>query len=1109
MRSIFILAFISLLNISASVYSQSTQLNIDVREPTIRDVFKLIESQSEFRFFYNDNFTDLNKKVTYHTPSARVEEILNTILAQSDMSYKVLENNLIVIAPTAELKQGNTVTGTVTDHDGEPIPGVNVVIKGSTTGVVTDIDGKFSINVPDKEAILAFSFVGYASQEMAVRDQTNINVTLQEDTREIEEVVVVGYGTQKKVNLTGAVAAVKVDEALANRSLTNVSTGLQGLLPGLAISQNSGMAGKNNVSMYIRGVGTVNNANPLVVVDGMPDVDINRIDMNDIESVSVLKDAASSAVYGSRAANGVILITTKSGKGSKTKVNFSGSYAISNPTNNIEFMADYPRAMTVHQRNTDVNTLPADYQFKNGTIDQWLALGMIDPLRYPNTDWWDWILRQGELQKYNISASGSNDKSNFFASAGYMKEKGLQINNDYSLYTARFNYDYKVRHNMNTGIKFNGNWSKYTYARADGFTATGGGDVWDMRFAIAGITPYDPVSGYFGGAMAYNDDAAAFNPYTEYINRLNYQNRQEANISSYLDWTPVKGLTARVDYALSYYNQFRWSANTPNKAYNFQTETFTARTYVADNAPVSNDTNTGYKTQLTGQLNYHVTIARRHELNILAIYSEEYWYSRSQAASRNDRLHPSLHEIDAALTDVQSNGGSSETEGLRSYIGRLNYSAYDKYLLELNFRVDGSSKFYPGNQYGFFPSAAVGWRFSEEDFVKNFTEQWLTSGKIRVSYGSLGNNSGVSRYEQKETLATYNYYLGSSVVKGFVNSKMINQDLSWETTTVFNAGLDLGFLRNRLTAELDYYDRLTTDMIRPSDFSIHLSGAYNPAPRRNIGNMRNRGIEANLTWQDRKGDFRYSVNINIAYNQNRLEKWNEYLSKGATSNGLTTYIDMPSAYVYAYEAIGIAQTWEDVYKATPQGASPGDILMKDVNGDGQITAEDMVAMPKHQTDRPHTNYGLNFHASWKGIDLSFMLQGGLGRKQFWLTQFNQGNLENSNRYASSWDHWNLPWSWDNRGGEWPRLGVAGRNRSNSTFWLDNLNYLRIKNVQLAYSLPKRWVDKIKIDNIRIYGSGENLFTITKYRGIDPEKQINVSDLYPLLKSFSFGINITF
>ena len=1012
---------------------------------------------------------------------------------------------LLVTSMNVYAQQGITITGTVSDN-GDPLPGVNITVKGTSAGTISDIDGNYRITVPGANAVLLFSFVGYINAEVQVGNQRQINVNLSEDTQLLDEVVVIGYGIQKKVNLTGAVAAVVVEEHMADRTLSNVTTGLQGFLPGLEISQNSGMAGKNDVSMFIRGIGTVNNATPLIVVDGMPDVDINRIDMNDIESVSVLKDAASSAVYGSRAANGVILITTKSGKGSKTKINFSGSYAIANPTKKLEFMADYPRALTLHQQAAATNTLPANQTYKNGSIDQWMALGRIDPLRYPNTDWWDWILRQGVMQKYNISASGSNDKSNFFASIGIFDEKGLQVGNDFKRYNVRFNYDYQIRRNINTGIKFDGNWSKFIYAMADGFTDDDSSNTagFDLVAAIAGVTPYDPISGYYGGAMAYNEDAQAFNPYTRYVNQLNNQNRQEANLSAYLDWSPIKGLTARIDYALSYYNQFRYVANMPNRAYNFQTERFGSRTYVAENAGIGNYTSTGYKTLLTGRLNYQVTLAKNHSINVLALYSEEFWYDRSQNSSRNDRLHPSLHEINAALTDIQGTAGTSSTEGLLSYIGRLNYTAYDRYLLEVNFRLDGSSKFFPGHQYGFFPSAAVAWRFTEENFIKSLTKEWLSAGKLRVSYGSLGNNSGVSRYQQKETLGTNNYYLGAgsggSVVKGFVNTKMINQDLSWETTTVFNAGLDLGFLKNRLTAELDYYNRLTTGMIRPSNFSLHLSGAYDPAPRRNIGNMRNQGVEGNFTWRDRMGDFKYSVNLNASYNKNRLEKWNEFLAKG------TRFLNMPSNFVYAYEAIGIAQTWEDVYKATPQSASPGDLLIKDINGDGQISSEDMVAMPKYQTNRPHTNYGMNLHGSWKGIDLSLMFQGAAGRKVFWLTSYNNVNFSTT-RFASSWDHWEKPWSWENRDGDWPRLGGNSRNRNSSTFWLDSTSYLRLKNVQLGYSLPKKWMEKINIGSVRIFGSGENIFTITKFRGIDPEKQSHISDVYPLVSSYTIGLNI--
>ena len=555
------------------------------------------------------------------------------------------------------------------------------------------------------------------------------------------------------------------------------------------------MAGRNGASLLIRGLGTVNSANPLIVVDGMPDVDINRININDIESISVLKDATSASVYGSRAANGVVLITTKSGKGQKrVSINFNSATAITTPTQGFSFMADYPRALTLHQRRDATNTLaPALQRFKNGTIDQWMALGMTDPLRYPNTDWWNIIMQNGTFQNYNLSASGGDDRSNFFLSAGLRDERGLQINNEYRLYNARFSFDYKLRDNMNAGAKFNGNWSTFTYALEEGFTDPAPTNTagFDMQYAISGITPYDPATGYFGGVMAYGEDPQAYNPYTVYVNTLNHQNRQEANVYLYWDWTPFKGLTGTIDYGLNYYNQFQWNANIPNQAYNFQLNTFGSRVYVGPNAGVGNSTFTGYKTIMNAKLNYHTVIKKDHDINALFVYAEEYWYDRFQGTGRNDRLHPSLHEVDAALTDVQSTGGNSTTEGLRSYIGRVNYTAYNKYLLEANFRIDGSSKFLPGSQYGFFPSVALGWRFTEEEFLRPHTESFLDNGKLRVSYGTLGNNSGVGRYEQQETLAANNYIIGNSIQRGFVNSKMVNKFLTWEESSVFNVGMDL------------------------------------------------------------------------------------------------------------------------------------------------------------------------------------------------------------------------------------------------------------------------------------------------------------------------------
>lgn len=1083
-------------------------VTLTAKDMSLQDAFSIIRKQTGYVFFYNHDLLEKAKPITVEIKNQPISEAVSACLRNQPFDFHIEDKTVFIVekkpAPVLEkpfLPQpySDTVYGKVTDEKGDPVPGATVMVKGSTAGTVSDVNGKFEIQATATDSLL-FRYVGYQPHTEHVGSRHTINVQLQLSSSELNQLVVIGYGAQKKVNLVGSVSSVQVDQTLSSRAVQNVSSALEGLAPGLAVTQSSAMAGNNKASLLIRGLGTVNNSSPLVVVDGMPDVDINTLDINDIASISVLKDATSAAVYGSRAANGVILVTTKSGKGAKkTTINFTGSLAIEKPINSYSFLSNYAKALTVEQRQSAVNTLPSNQTFKNGTIDQWLALGMIDPLQYPNTDWWNIIMRTGALQNYNVSASGGSDKSNFYVSVGMKDEVGLQINNNYSQYNARFSYDYKLVNNMNVGVKFYGDWWKTTFYNPDGFTNSSSTGGFDIEYAVAGITPYDPATGYYGGVMAYNEDPQAYNPYTYYVNNLNHQNRQDLTTSAYWDWTPIKGLTARVDYALTYYNQFLWSAAMPNQAYNFQTNSFASRVYVGDNAGVSNQTATGYKTMLNGQLNYHVLLAGHHDLSALVVYSEEYWYGRSLAASRNDRLYPSLHEINAALPSIQSNGGTSDAEGLRSYIGRINYTAYDKYLFEADFRYDGSSKFLNGSRYGFFPSVALGWRFTQEDFISRFTNRFLSSGKIRANYGSLGNNSGVGRYEQQETLDAKNYMVGSNIVKGFANSKMINRNLTWETTSILDIGLDLGFLNDRLTATLDYYNRLTRGMLRPSDMSILLTGAYD-APRKNIGNLRNKGVEADLTWNDRIGTVRYSLGLNASYNATVLEKWNEYLGRG------TTFLNMPYHFLLSYEDEGIAQTWQQIYNATPQGASPGDILRKDLNGDGRIDGNDMKAYPYRQTDRPTTYFGLNGNVSWKGFDVGFLLQGSAGRWAYWLTNYNKVNFT-AQRYASSDWQWQDAWSVENRNSLLPRLG-GSNNGQNSQFWLYSMRYLRLKNLQVGYSLPQSIVRKAHISDFRIFGSAENLLTMTPWPGLDPEIQGDPNGMYPLVKSFSFGVNMT-
>ena len=1079
----------------------AAQISLSVKNRPMRGVIKELEETTEYRFFYNDGIKGLNSPISVDVEDADINAVMDAIAKQANVAYVLKSGHQIVLSSVKTVQQqGNKkVTGTITDPKGEPIIGANVVVKGSTNGTITDIDGHFSIEVTPN-AILQVSYIGYVAQDVPVGNKDNLVISIHEDTQKLDEVVVVGYGSQKKVNLTGAVEQVTSD-VFEGRPTANATQMLEGVVPNLNISLSDGKPGRT-ADFNVRGAGSINGGSALVLIDGV-EGDPSMLNPNDIESISVLKDAASASIYGSRAANGVILITTRTGKKGKTSINFTGSYAIEKPSRSYDFMDDYPRALTLQQFRAASGTKRESYNFKDGTIDQWMALGMIDPLRYPNTDWFDTFMRTGTLQNYTLSATGGNDKSNFYISIGMMDKEGIQMKNDFKRYNTRFNYDYNMFNNVKVGARFDGNWSEFTYSGyADGITNndtsdSGGGD---MQYAVAGVTPYDPVTGRYGGVMAYGEDIQAYNPYAFFDSRNPKQTRQQLNGSIYLDWNVFKGFTAHVDYALSFSNYFQKRADTPTgAAYDFQTGKDIGRYYVADNVGVSDNNTTNYKTQLNGRLQYETTIAQNHNIGAMFVYSEEYWHTRSTGASRNDRIHPSTSEINSALTNVQSNSGSSASEGLRSYIGRMNYSAYDKYLLEFSFRVDGSSKFIKGHQYGFFPTVAVGWRFTEEEFLKKYLSSWLSSGKLRASWGKLGDNSGVGRFEQLETLTAMNY-MSSDVVKGFVNKKMINKDLSWEVSTDINVGLDLGFLNNRLRTEIDFYNRLRTGMNRPSQMSIHLTGAYS-APRANIGDLLNRGLELNLTWKDKIGNVEYSVNLNGAYNRTVLKEWNEFLSRG------WVYLDMPYHFLYVYENNGIAQTWQDIYNNTPQGLSPGDVIRKDLNGDGIIDGKDKKAYPNIQRDRPTTTYGITLQAAWKGFDISMLFNGGLGRKDFWLTDFNNTAFADR-RYASTWDHWTEPWSLENRGGEWPRLGTS-TDRSDNSYWLYNMNYLRMKNIMLGYNLPKKLLSKISMTNLRIYASAENLFTVTQYPGLDPEKKNSARDLYPINRSFSIGLNVSF
>lgn len=722
---------------------------------------------------------------------------------------------MILLCAVLPASAQNRISGRAVDENGDGVIGAVVTQKGSSGGAVTDLDGGWSLEItPADKIVLTFSCLGYTTVTYEAKEgEKVINVVMNSESTLLEETVVVGYGTQKKINLTGSVSAVVVGEDFGDKPVANISSGLAGLVPGLAVAQASGEAGNNSAELLIRGLGTVNDASPLIVIDGMPDLTLDRVNMEDVESISVLKDASAAAVYGARGANGVILITTKSGKSAqKTQVRLSTSCAITQPTNTFHFMTDYARAMHLQQRRHGVSAMLSDLYFKDATVDEWLAMQMIDPYNYPNTDWWNLITRNGMLLKVNVSATGKTDASNFYVSGGYQKENGQFINNTHDRYNIRFNYDYKIRKSIDVGVRFDGNWT-VTQTSATG-------NLWN---SIAGILPYDAESGRYGGTMAYGESIDGINnPLAMLNSTITNKNRQEANVSAYINWKPVKGLKLGADYYVHYYHSFSAYAPMPTgAAYNFQTGEDTALTFVPSTAGISNNSATGWKTQLNLKAEYQHTFAKKHELSAMFLYNEEANFSRSLMASREERIDPSLSEINAALKNIQDNSGTSARSGLRSFVGRINYTALNRYLLEVNARYDGYSRFSRGRQWGLFPSISAGWRFTDEPwFSKAVPHKIMNLGKLRMSYGSLGNNTGVSNYQQLNTLNSTNYFVNETIVPALVSTKIINEGLTWEKTTIFDVGLDLAFLNNRLTFEGDFYNRLTEGMIQSSDASL-------------------------------------------------------------------------------------------------------------------------------------------------------------------------------------------------------------------------------------------------------------------------------------------------
>lgn len=998
----------------------------------------------------------------------------------------------------ATTQQAGICKGLVKDATGESVIGASVVVKGTTNGTITDFDGNFSLDGIKKGDVIVISYVGYQTQEIKWNGSP-LNVILKEDSKTLSEVVVVGYGTQKKANLSGSVAMVDSKE-LENRPIQNVSSGLQGLMPGVAITGTNGAPGQDAGKIRVRGIGTLNEAGPYILVDGIETGTLSAVDPNDIESISVLKDAASAAIYGSKAANGVVLITTKRGKTGQTKISYSGYLSFQNATNMIERMGSYEYASLLNQ------ALEAEGMSKrfNDTELQKFKDGN-DPL-YPDTDWYDLAYKTGVQHRHNVNINGGSENVKYMASLGYLNQTGILPNAGREQFNARTNLDMKI--NKRLSARMNLSFIKNDYS--DASSAYYGGSSDQIIRQLNLIAPWI-VARYDDGTWGTISDGSpiAWLDSGMKVNRDNYNFSGMAAV----DYEIFDGLKLTLQAAyvnnLQNYNYFqKYIKYNENKE--SDPSQLDERFYKWD------------RTNYDALLNYNKNFGKHNIKGLLGWHTEKYNY-KYQKAVRKKFPNNELTDMNAGDASTQSNEGYTAELAMISWFARINYDFAGKYLLEANIRADASSRFAEGHRWGYFPSFSGAWRISEEAFMESAKDSWLSGLKIRASWGQLGNQDALSgsNNDYYPALNTYNldskYAFGGSLNSGYYQRKYRLETISWEKASTWGVGVDFT-LFNKLNGSLDYYNRKTTGIIMdvtvPKEFALD---AY----KDNVGSMRNSGIEINLSYNTKIGQVDFGIAGNFSYNKNEildlgggdpnkyLDATDGYSQRNKVGEAMNSY------YIYRADGFFNSQEEADAYTAkygNPFGKTfkAGDLRYVDTNKDGKLTADDREYCGSSD---PKIIYGFNINAGWKGIDLSLMFNGAAGVKRLFDGYEVYGNFSGDAAHPAT--IWRDAWTPDNHDASMPRIfydtNSASSSRSvQSDFWLQDTSYLRLKNLQLGYTLPKGWLNSVGVENIRIYYSVENLLTFDKMKiNIDPESTSQRLSSYPLLRTHAFGVNVTF
>ena len=1091
--STFLLMVCVFCSYAGNAHSQNAKVSIRMNNVKLDKILNEIENQTDYLFIYN-NQVDINKITSVKVKNEAVAQVLDRILSGTGINYE-LEGTHIILTTEAikdlhAQQQAKTVTGTVTDVNGEPIIGANIRIKGTTTGTITDIDGNFSIEA-EPQSVIEVSYIGYLTQETVINNQKSIRFLLKEDTKTLDEVVVIGYGVQKKADLTGSVANINT-EKLNTQSNANIGQALQGKIAGVDIVSQGGAPG-SGTRIMVRGIGTLNNASPLYIVDGMYMNSIDHINPNDIASIDVLKDASSAAIYGSRAANGVIIVTTKEGSNTEGKpiIDLSVNLGISTASKFLDMLDAKGWA--------EVTTIARQAIGKP-------ALDMATDLaNKPDNDWQDIMFRPALMQNYNLSVKGGGKYSTYYTGLGYFNQDGIVIGTNYQRYNIQSKNDYKrgiFSAGTNLIISFSHDKPLHQELR--------GGMIGTILQSVPTLEKYDDTrEGGYGGT--YGDVVNIPHPLAiiddNIMDRYNENVKIFANLYAQIEL--FKGLKYKLNLTPDF--SFERYKNYLNK-YDFGLATnsitqLTERQRRRRNILVEN------------LLTFDRTFGE-HKISALAGYT--YQDSRFRhIQAYGEGLPQGLEEIDAATTN-RSNEGNSWRSVLTSILGRVFYSYQNKYLFTATIRRDGSSKFGKNNRYGYFPSFSLGWNVAEEKFMENV--HWLDQLKLRGGYGVLGNQE-IDNYQYSSTITTgINYPDGNGgLLQGAFPKNFANPDKKWEETAMTNVGIDFMAFNNRLSLTADYYVKNTKDILLTVPIPISSGGANDPI--RNAGKIRNNGFEFNLGWMDQPNpDISYGINLIGSFNKNKVIAMGSEsgsIKGGSTNQNITTSETKAGYPIGGYWLIPTAgyfnsQEEVDAYakdgKKIQPAAEPGDIKFVDANNDGVINDDDRVFQG---SPFPDFTFALNGNMRYKNFDLSIGLQGVLGNKIYNATrQTLEDVTKGSNFLASCLDYWTP----ENKNASHPRLTWDDPNRNTraeSDRYLENGSYLRLRSVQLGYTFPQTWF-KGAIQHARVYINAENLFTITSYSGYSPDVNADNANyrgfdnfIYPTNRTFMLGLNVTF